>query len=142
MHSLVSTEAAPPGAPAIVLVHGSGLSGQYMIPTARELTPDFRIFVPDMPGYGDSDDPGKVLNVPQLADWLVAWMPAMGLERASFLGNSFGCQVIATWPRATWHWSNAQFCKVQRRRPRNAPRSGNSSADVRTSPITRSGSAT
>lgn len=95
MHSLVSTDAAPPGAPAIVLVHGSGLSGQYMIPTARELTRDFRVFVPDIPGYGDSGDPGKVLNVPQMADWIAAWMPAIGLERASFLGNSFGCQVIA-----------------------------------------------
>ena len=95
IHSLVSIDPAPPGAPAMVLVHGSGLSGQYMIPTARELTPDFRVFVPDIPGYGDSEDPGKVLNVPQMADWLAAWLSAIGLERASFLGNSFGCQVIA-----------------------------------------------
>lgn len=95
MYSLVSVEAVPPGAPALVLVHGSGLSGQYMIPTARELTADFRVFVPDMPGFGNSGDPGAVLRVPQLADWLVKWMAAIGLERASFLGNSFGCQVIA-----------------------------------------------
>jgi 2-hydroxy-6-oxonona-2,4-dienedioate hydrolase len=53
------------------------------------------VFVPDLPGYGDSGDPGAVLNVPQLADWLAAWMGAVGLERASLLGNSFGCQVIA-----------------------------------------------
>jgi pimeloyl-ACP methyl ester carboxylesterase len=65
-----------------------------MIPTARELTPDLRVFVPDIPGYGDSDDPGEILNIPQMADWLVAWMPTVGLDRASFLGNSFGCQVI------------------------------------------------
>lgn len=95
MFSLVSIDAVPPGAPAMVLVHGSGLSGQYMIPSARELARDFRVFVPDMPGYGNSGDPGKVLNVPELADWLAAWMPSVDLKQASFLGNSFGCQVIA-----------------------------------------------
>lgn len=94
MHALVSVDVAPPDAPPIVLVHGSGLSGQYMIPTARELTPDFPIFVPDIPGYGDSGDPGKVLNISEMADWIVAWMSAIKLPRASFLGNSFGCQVI------------------------------------------------
>ena len=95
VHALASVDPAPPGAGAIVLVHGSGLSHQYMIPTARLLTSDFRVYVPDIPGYGDSGDPGEVLNVPEMADWLAAWMPAIGLERASFLGNSFGCQVIA-----------------------------------------------
>jgi 2-hydroxy-6-oxonona-2,4-dienedioate hydrolase len=76
-------------------VHGSGLSHRYMIPTARELAKHFRVHVPDLPGYGDSGDPGEVLDVPGLADWLVWWMDAVGLERAAFLGNSFGCQVIA-----------------------------------------------
>lgn len=95
MHSLVSVERAPVDAPALVLVHGSGLSGQYMIPTARELTDAFRVYIPDIPGYGDSDDPGRILNVPEMADWLDAWMNAIGLAQASFLGNSFGCQVIA-----------------------------------------------
>lgn len=94
MHALVSTEAAPVDAPPLVLVHGSGLSGQYMIPTARQLTPDFKIFVPDIPGYGDSGDPGKILNIGEMADWIVKWMSAIDLPRASFLGNSFGCQVI------------------------------------------------
>lgn len=94
MHALVSIDPVP-DAPAVVLVHGSGLSGQYMIPTARELSRDFRVYVPDIPGYGDSGDPGRILDVPQMADWLAAWMPAIGLEKASFLGNSFGCQVIA-----------------------------------------------
>jgi 2-hydroxy-6-oxonona-2,4-dienedioate hydrolase len=94
LHALVSLDPVPADAQAIVLVHGSGLSGRYMIPTARALTPDFRVYVPDIPGYGDSGDPGRVLNIPEMADWLVAWMQAIGLERAAFLGNSFGCQVI------------------------------------------------
>ncbi|QJQ94700.1 MULTISPECIES: alpha/beta fold hydrolase [Halomonadaceae] len=94
MHALVSVDTAPDEAAPLILMHGSGLSSQYMIPTARELTNDFHVFVPDIPGYGDSDDPGEVLDIAQMADWIVAWMEAIDLPRASFLGNSFGCQVI------------------------------------------------
>lgn len=50
--------------------------------------------MPDLPGFGDSDKPGRVLDVPQLADALAAWMAAVGLERSALLGNSFGCQII------------------------------------------------
>ena len=95
MHSLIPSASVSLNAPVIVLVHGSGLSGRYMIPTAHELAADCRIYVPDLPGFGDSDKPAKVFDVPELADWLAAWMPAIGLDRAALLGNSFGCQVIA-----------------------------------------------
>jgi 2-hydroxy-6-oxonona-2,4-dienedioate hydrolase len=95
MHSLVSRDPTSLDAPRIVLVHGSGLSGRYMIPTAQQLAEDCRVYVPDLPGFGDSDKPKKVFDVPELADWLAAWMPVIGLERAALLGNSFGCQVIA-----------------------------------------------
>ncbi|HZD39129.1 MAG TPA: alpha/beta hydrolase, partial [Terriglobales bacterium] len=47
------------------------------------------------PGFGDSGKPRKILKVPELADWLAAWAAIIGIERASMLGNSFGCQVIA-----------------------------------------------
>lgn len=95
IHSLVSSASLSVDAPVIVLVHGSGLSGRYMIPTAHQLATDCRVYVPDLPGFGDSDKPAKVFDVPELADWLVAWMPAIGLDRVALLGNSFGCQVIA-----------------------------------------------
>lgn len=77
MYSLISTDPAPRLAPAVGLVHGSGLSGRYMVPTAPVLTADFRVYVPDLPGFGDSGNPERILNVPQLADWLIAWMSAI-----------------------------------------------------------------
>ena len=95
MHSLVPVNRELTAAPPLVLVHGSGLSGRYMIPTAVHLTADFRVYVPDLPGFGDSDKPDKVFDVPELADWVAGWIATIGVERASLLGNSFGCQVIA-----------------------------------------------
>lgn len=79
----------------IVLVHGSGLSGRYMVPTAVNLSQNFQVYVPDLPGFGDTDKPEKIFDVPELADWLAAWTVAVGIDRATLLGNSFGCQVIA-----------------------------------------------
>lgn len=91
----VSVDPVASDAPVVVLVHGSGLSGRYMIPTAERLAPDFKVYLPDLPGFGDSGKPSRVLDVPELADALAAWMEATGLDRAALMGNSFGCQIIA-----------------------------------------------
>lgn len=94
VHARVSTGLPPAGAMPVVLVHGLGLSHRYMMPTAECLAVDFRVYVPDLPGFGDSGHPRRVLDVPGLADALAAWMGAVGLERAGLLGNSFACQII------------------------------------------------
>lgn len=91
----VRTAIPAPEAPAIVLVHGLGVSGRYMVPLAKALAARYQVFVPDMPGYGRSDKPDHVLEVPELAQFLDHWLDAVGLEHAVFFGNSFGCQVIA-----------------------------------------------
>jgi 2-hydroxy-6-oxonona-2,4-dienedioate hydrolase len=79
----------------VVLVHGLGLSGRYMLPVAACLAARYRVLRPDLPGFGDSGHPARVLDVPALADALAAWMRAMSLRRAALIGNSFGCRVIA-----------------------------------------------
>jgi 2-hydroxy-6-oxonona-2,4-dienedioate hydrolase len=80
--------------PDVVLVHGLGLSGRYMLPVATCLAAWHRVFLPDLPGFGDSSHPHGVLDVPGLADALAAWLEAMELRRPALLGNSFGCQII------------------------------------------------
>ena len=96
VHARVSAEPLAPDAPVVVLVHGVAVSNRYLLPVARHLAPLARVYVPDLPGYGKSDKPPiRTLTVPHLADWLVAWMDAIGLERAHMLGNSFGCQILA-----------------------------------------------
>jgi pimeloyl-ACP methyl ester carboxylesterase len=98
IYARVATEPIVPLAaygPPLVLVHGLLISSRYMVPTARRLGAFCRVYVPDMPGFGQSDDPPETLAVPGLTDALVQWMDATGLERVAFLGNSFCCQVIA-----------------------------------------------
>lgn len=95
MFARVFAEDLPQDAPVVILVHGLVLASRYMIPTAELLASKYRVYVPDFPGYGDSDKPDEVLELPELADVLREWMDAVGIRRAIMLGNSFGCQVIA-----------------------------------------------
>lgn len=87
-------EQTPGGAAPIVLVHGIGVSGRYMTPTAARLAPNHAVYVPDLLGSGRSEGPSRALTIVELADFLAAWMTTLGLDRAVLLGNSFGCQVI------------------------------------------------
>lgn len=81
-------------APTVVLVHGQVISSLYMVPSARLLAEDFPLFAPDLPGFGRSGKPARVLNVPEMADALAAWMAAVGLRSAALVANSLGCQVV------------------------------------------------
>ena len=93
IHARVDSRSAPVDAPSVVLVHGLGVSSRYMVPTAVRLAPSFRVYAPDLPGFGKSAKPRRALDVPGLADALLAWLDARGLERPSLVANSLGCQV-------------------------------------------------
>ncbi len=95
MHARVSVDPVPETPLPVVLVHGLGVSSRYMVPAAEHLAPYYRAYAPDLPGFGKSAKPRRILDVAGLADALAAWMDAVGLERAMLLGNSLGCQIIA-----------------------------------------------
>ena len=63
------------------------------MPLAVRLAGHHPVHVIDLPGFGLSSDPGRVLDVAQHADHLAAWLEAAGLPPVTVLGNSFGCQV-------------------------------------------------
>ncbi len=79
----------------MVLVHGLIVSSRYMVPTLSRLAPDHRVYAPDLPGFGRSENPPRALDLPGLARALDGWMEATGLGSAVLVGNSMGCQVIA-----------------------------------------------
>jgi len=95
IHSRVSRLPAPTGRPPVVLVHGYGVSSAYFVPIAERLTAELAVYAPDLPGHGKSDKPERVLRIPELADALCAWLDAVEVGRASLVGNSMGCQIIA-----------------------------------------------
>lgn len=94
MHAQVSVDTVPDDRLPVILVHGLGMSSRYMIPIARHLAPLLRVYAPDLPGFGLSEKPRRAFTVRELADALAAWMHAVGVKRAAFVGNSLGCEVL------------------------------------------------
>jgi len=82
-----------PGSPTVVLVHGVGVSGRYLLPTAGRLAAHVAVAIPDLPGFGRSAALPGTMTVARLAGVLADWLESAGIARASLLANSFGCQV-------------------------------------------------
>jgi len=85
---------APADAPTLVHVHGFGISGTYLERAAALLAPNYRTYVPDLPGMGRSMRPKRTHDLPGLALALIHYLDAVGVERATFVGNSLGCPII------------------------------------------------
>lgn len=89
----VRSGGATTGVP-VVLVHGLAVSHRYLMPTAALLGRTHPVAAPDLPGFGLSPSPGRVLDTRSLADVLGDWLRTSGRAPAVLLGNSYGCQVI------------------------------------------------
>jgi pimeloyl-ACP methyl ester carboxylesterase len=80
--------------PVMMHVHGFGLSGRYLLPTAELLAQEFHTFVPDLPGFGRSGGANYRLDVPDLAHAAAAFLDDRNIQSATLVGNSMGCPVI------------------------------------------------
>ena len=88
-------EAGAADAPPLILIHGSGpgvtafANWNGVIPVLSE---HFHVFAPDMVGFGYTEVPEDVTDF-TLDFWvahIVGFLDALGIESASFIGNSYG----------------------------------------------------
>jgi pimeloyl-ACP methyl ester carboxylesterase len=80
------------GAP-VVLLHGLGGDGSRWRPNIEPLARDFHVFALDQIGFGQSDKPLANYHTGMLADFLVGFLKAIGVPKASLVGNSMGASV-------------------------------------------------
>ena len=80
------------GAP-VVLLHGLGGDGSRWGPTIEPLARDFHVFALDQIGFGQSDKPLANYHTGMLAEFLVDFLKAVDVGRASLVGNSMGAGV-------------------------------------------------
>jgi pimeloyl-ACP methyl ester carboxylesterase len=76
--------------PAVVLVHGIAASLEYWRFTVGALAARHRVVAIDLPGCGFSERGPIIPTLPETADLMVGLLDALGIERASFVGNSLG----------------------------------------------------
>jgi abhydrolase domain-containing protein 6 len=87
--------------PIIVLVHGFTGSKENWLPLMREMSADYRLIAPDLPGWGDSErlkagDYGASHQVERLAEFLRALPTIAGADAppALLVGHSMGGQIV------------------------------------------------
>jgi pimeloyl-ACP methyl ester carboxylesterase len=84
----------PGASPALVCVHGAGVSSRELLAFLREMAGTRETWAVDLPGFGASTSTAGVLGLSDLVTAVRAWLHAAGLDRAVLVGCSFGCQVV------------------------------------------------
>jgi pimeloyl-ACP methyl ester carboxylesterase len=96
----------------IVLIHGSTVDSHTdwdsLIPM---LAQHYRVFAPDCRGHGRSNNPHMSYSFKELADDVVAFVRAMGYEKAHIIGHSNGGNVALV--TAVEHPEVTQTCTTQ-----------------------------
>jgi pimeloyl-ACP methyl ester carboxylesterase len=93
------TEAGPLNAPPLLLVHGYLWNREVWDDVLPQLAERFRVIVPDLPGFGDSEKPAPAryaYGFEAFAESLVDLVAALGLSRVSVCGHSMGGAVALT----------------------------------------------
>ncbi len=79
--------------PPVVLLHGLGGDGSRWGPNIGPLAKDFHVFALDQIGFGQSDKPLANYHTGMLAEFLAGFLKAVGVPKASLVGNSMGAGV-------------------------------------------------
>lgn len=80
--------------PAIIILHGWGLSGARFFPLADKLKgKGYQVFVPDLPGFGASVMPKRPYSLSDYADFLDTYIQEKRLKSTVLIGHSFGGRV-------------------------------------------------
>ncbi len=91
-------EAAEPGAPTVVLVHGFTGSKENWYPLAERLGGHYRLVIPDLPGWGESQRiPGADYGFLAQADRLAQFLESIRREGSPIVlvGHSMGGGIVA-----------------------------------------------
>jgi pimeloyl-ACP methyl ester carboxylesterase len=80
----------------VILLHGVGCSVEYWEGNIAALAREHRVFAVDIVGFGRTDKPEVVYTFQLGADFVLDFMNAMGIDRASLVGNSMGGAISMT----------------------------------------------
>ncbi len=87
----------------VVLLHGLAGSYRWWRYTLPDLTDRFRVYAPELIGFGSSRPVRRApTGIGELAELLLAWLDAQAIERTHLIGHSMGGQIsihlAAKWP--------------------------------------------
>jgi len=79
--------------PAVVLVHGGASDRRDWLGTLEALADRFTLYAPDLVGFGETERRESGYYLQEFIRFLAQFIEALGLERPSLVGHSFGGRV-------------------------------------------------
>jgi len=79
--------------PPLLLLHGWGVSSELFVPILDALQSGRRLIVPDLPGFGATPEPDTAWSVHDYAEWCIALLDRLGVERCDLIGHSNGGRI-------------------------------------------------
>ena len=80
----------PQARPAVVLIHGLGLSRRLFDPMIEAFSADFAVLTYDLYGHGESAPPPRTATLALYAEQIAGLLDTAGVERAALVGFSIG----------------------------------------------------
>ncbi len=79
----------------VILIHGNGLShGQWKY-NIGPLSQSYKVYAPDLPGFGRSDKPEVEYGVPYYVEFLRSFINVLHISRPIIIGHSMGGAIAA-----------------------------------------------
>ena len=74
----------------LIIIHGGGNSGKVWLRNAEELSKHYSIYVPDLPGFGNSQSIDDNFRLTEFVVFVEEFSKSLGLQRFHLVGHSLG----------------------------------------------------
>lgn len=78
----------------VLVLHGWGSNITVHSAMIDLLSQKYRVIAPDMPGFGESEEPDEPWCVDDYVDFILEFLKGFGVSKLTLLGHSFGGRVI------------------------------------------------
>ncbi len=90
-HNLITYQTTGQGSRVVLLLHGwTGAAHQSFVGLAAQLSRNYRVVMPDLPGFGESPPPPDNWGVPQYGQFLETFIDKLGVKPEAVIGHSNG----------------------------------------------------
>lgn len=87
--SVVASQVRGSG-PPVILIHGFPLNQVMWDEFTGALTQQYKVYTPDLPGFGGSDLLPAPFSLDQVADTMIRWIEREGIVNSVIIGHSLG----------------------------------------------------
>ena len=81
------------GKKCVLFLHGWGANITLFNNAISFLSPHFRVIAPDLPGFGESDEPKEPWSVDNYVDFVISFCEKMKIESCCIIAHSFGGRI-------------------------------------------------